>query len=157
MRNSFEPQPFRDVRELWHVVFVGDLPGDPHSYWRWWRVFTLRSYKHCFAAKAIVVDGEVTQWLMVSGGVFFLTCELLEVHDERGQSLSTTVSPGNMPHRILCWPFAPESRYYNRGMITCVSQIKYLLGLRCFSVMRPAGLYRWMAQNGAFPLEDYDG
>lgn len=155
MRSRYRPKPVRDVRELWHVVFVGDILGDRAAAFRWWRLFTRGGFKHCFATRAIIEKGRVRYWLNVSAGVYWLDVSPLEI-EEVGQNLADVVTEGDMTPRILRWPFAPESRYYHRGLITCVSQIKYLLGLRCPRVMTPVGLYDWMVANGAFPLEDYD-
>lgn len=141
--------PVRRIKFTAYAIFSGADHGI------FWRMFTPRGMRHV----QVLVPADSGRALFAGNGRSILVNAMswaftLEVLDasareaamhglERGATL------------VLEWPvdlqFSRE--YVPRGLLTCVSVAKAVMGISAWFVITPAHLARWMLRNGATRLE----
>lgn len=132
-----------------YVVFQGA------EHRRWWRIYTRRGWRHCylilpayepnaslFARPASIV---VNPW------IGYLRVDYLPE------------TPGELCRRLLddgatCVIELPVDQkfsgaYVARGLLTCVSLIKAVIGCNAWHVWTPEQLARWMLRHGGKMME----
>ncbi len=131
---------------MWTVAFRDLLPADDEFDRRserflfWLIRLTCRSgFRHCFAYKGIPALPEV--YLLVdprSNGMRAGLATVAELHDGYEGVYHTAYGVPDYPRG-----WRPP------GLLTCVSVIKHLLGVRAWWIITPHQLYRHLAKQGA--------
>jgi hypothetical protein len=118
----------------WYLVFC-DTPG----VW-WWDLFTRRNFRHVFALRW---DG--WNWLLFDPSAQFTDVAIISAASE--DALGRLVPPGATVLEVEA--FRRRDRIRGRwwiGPMTCVEQVKALLGLPVGWVFTPWQLYRYLSE-----------
>ena len=121
----------------YYIVFVDG------GRWNLWDVFTSSGWRHCYA---IHYDG--FNWIEINPYSSFLDVLILDyVDDEDVPQL--LVSQG---HKVVYIKKQRKDKFRMRGLLTCVSIIKHLLGIRAWWVITPKQLAKHLVRkhNGIF-------
>ncbi len=120
------------------VIFEGDrgdVPRGTHrQLWRW---FTRRGFRHCW-----VLRFENGRYIGLEATASFAQPGVLASGMDWPQWF---VEQG---HRVVLYRGWRPYTFLGRGVLTCVSLTKYVLGVRCWWVVTPYQLYRWLQRNG---------
>lgn len=138
-------QPYTECR-TWYIVF--ERPRTKH--WRWWRIFTGRTFAHCWAfteAGPGVMYFEPLHWGICNTWTDTPIADMLLA---AAQSDITALLSVTVDYK-LCFEHVP------RGPYSCVSALKALLGLRkCRFTITPFQLYkRLCGLEGVIPIRPY--
>ncbi len=141
------PEPV-EPPEQWRLgeFLVVFEDSDPDERWRPWRLVTKRGFRHCWAAYN---DGP--GWLRINptaNGIMverslLSTSELMEFHGQQAET------------RVLYLCSRRPRRFLGRGLLTCVSVVKQILGVRAAWAITPYGLYRHLLKRNH--AAQYDG
>lgn len=126
------------------VVFQGS------DHRRFWRIFTRRGWRHCFvilpvyypepglAAIKYAQVFEPKMNYLASDVIFKAPRDLVQEALDNGATavIKYSVDTINLPF------------YIPRGVISCVSIIKCLLGIQAYFVVTPKQFARWLIRNG---------
>lgn len=135
------PEVIRGQYVTAHVVFVDDAlhPTSPG----WFRLFMrTQRYNHCWA-----MQWTGRRW--VAFDVHSLAIDVVEL-------AAWPELPRMLAHRgatIVEVARYRAPRWYWRGLTTCVSSVKMLLGIRAWWVVTPDALYRWLLREGQREVE----
>ncbi len=134
----YPPPPQFDAFEWW-VVFSPDkiihAAGLP-----WWNLVLAVDWRHCWAMKN---DGIV--WTAVTQNAYGMEVETLGYGPEH--DVPGLLAAGGC--RVLHVTGERRVSYLGRGLLTCVSVVKQLVGMRAWTVITPAQLYRRLIRDGA--------
>lgn len=130
----------------WYVVF--DKPRERQ--WRWFRIFTGRRFSHCYAlseAGGGTMRVEPLAWGLCCTWV---ETEIATTLLDYAQADTTAILSVTVDYRL-----AQDDVY--RGVFTCVSALKALLGLRkCPFTVTPFQLYKRLCKhNGCIAIKPY--
>lgn len=123
---------------------------------RWWRIFTRRGWRHCY----VIIPNHT-----VGGGSLFtrpqsivvnpwVSCIRLDVIDKSPADVCQDL----LADGVTCVIELPidqkfTGRYVPRGLLTCVSLIKAVIGCDAWHVWTPEQLAKWMLRNGGTMME----
>lgn len=140
------------MQRIYYVAFK-DNDG-----WKWWDLFTTKAYRHCFVFyRQWVPDGPEhymdqapeslrTIYIEISCG-----CLTIEPYVMTPEELIEYLSKSEQNITIVRIFLDPSKhlRYRGRGLITCVSLIKAILGLNKFWIVTPRQLIQHLRRLGA--------
>jgi len=130
--------------DLWFVHFVDyEAHGltDGHKIWlKWWRPFTRRHFRHCFA---IGYRAETDAYVLLDCLISGLQCYPITEREVDAIWTTVEITKGSI---VKMWP-NPSCVYRPRMFMYCVSALKHALGIRSIS-LTPKGLYRDLIKRG---------
>lgn len=127
-----------------HVVFQGA------EHRRWWRAFTRRGWRHCYVILPAHRPGaglfERPGSIIVNPWV---SCLRIDYSDRPPADLIRDV----LADGATCAISIPvdekfTGRYVPRGLMTCVSLVKAIVGCKAWNVWTPEQLAKWLLRNG---------
>jgi hypothetical protein len=121
---------------LWYVAFS---PRATHLMPWWVRLFTRDNFQHCYAFRdyngITLIVNHIAQGLLVDAtNVKAVDCAKAIARD-KGET-------------IVLFASRLKPRYTPRGVQSCVSVVKALIGLAAWRVWTPQGLYQYLIDNG---------
>jgi len=120
-----------DKCDGWYVAFVGERGRNP------WDIFTGKGFRHCYAFRWdgwnwIVVDS-ISSGTEVCILPFGNEVDLPAKIVEDGQKVVYVVKQ-------------KHNKFIFRGILTCVSSVKHLLGIRAWWVVTPKQLFNYVKE-----------
>lgn len=111
--------------------------------WNFWDVFTSPGWRHCMAVRW---DGY--NWLAIDPIGSMLHVDVLD-YTEKDDVPRLLASQG---HKVVYIRKQQNDKFIMRGMMTCVTITKHLLGIRAWWVMTPKQLAKHLVRkhNGIF-------
>lgn len=121
---------------LWYVAFS---PRATHLMPWWVRLFTRDNFQHCYAFRAyngitLIVNHIAPGLLVDATNVKAVECAKAIAY-QKGET-------------IVLFASRLKPRYTFRGMQSCVSVVKALLGIGAWRIWTPQGLYEHLIENG---------
>jgi len=132
-----------------YVVFQGA------EHRRWWRIYTRRGWRHCYL---ILPDHRPGASLFAKPGSVvinpWVSCIRWDCLETSPQELCEDV----LAEGATCAIALPvdqkfSGRYVPRGLLTCVSLIKAVIGCDAWYVWTPEQLAKWMLRHGGKMVE----
>lgn len=118
----------------WYVVFTSA------DRWRWWDVTTRRGFSHVYALRW---DG--WNWILFNPHAGYTDVEIVAGADEK--ALHLLVDPGATVLEVQAFRRQDQLRgRWWAGPMTCVEQVKALLGLPVGWIFTPWQLYRHLGR-----------
>lgn len=132
-----------------YVVFTGA------EHRRWWRIFTRRGWRHCFVIipayypqaglGAVAYSQIINPWVeCIRSDVVFQSPRAVSEAFLRDGATCVIAIPIDQKF---------TGRYVPRGLLTCVSLIKALLGINAWQIVTPEQLASWLLRHGGELLE----
>lgn len=118
-----------DALDGWYIAFVN---GRGQNFWD---VVTTEEFRHCYA---FTWDGY--NWIVVDPLGQSLEIEVLPFGDEVDFP-AKIVEDGQ---KLVYFSKHEDNRFIFRGLMTCVSTMKHLLGIRAWWVVTPKQLYNYL-------------
>ena len=116
----------------WYVAFADRKQRD------FWDVFTCQGFRHCFAFRW---DG--FNWILVDPLSSWLEIQVMPY----GPKDNVPVLMEQLGNRVCYVKRSRRNKVIFRGMMTCVSTIKHLLGIRRFWVVTPRQLFKQLTKE----------
>jgi len=121
-----------DEIEGWYVVFVDGMGNN------FWDVVTCKKFRHCYAFRW---DGY--NWIVVDA-----LSQSLEVHIlPFGQEVDLPKETLALGHQLVYFTKLRRGSFIFRGLMTCVSTVKHLLGIRAWWIVTPKQLYNYLTKE----------
>lgn len=142
--------PVRRTRFTAYLVFT----GSSHSIW--WRMFTRRGWRH---VQLIVpadhpdssLFSKVGRCVVLNATSYSVT---VSVVDKFAKDLALDCLDAGATMVLSYFVDVGFTReFIFRGLLTCVSLIKAVIGINAWYVITPGDLARWLIKNGATRLE----
>jgi len=106
--------------------------------WTWWDLVTRKGYRHCFAFRW---DG--FNWILVDPMSCWLEVQVMPY----GPDEDVPKKMEELGHEVLYVRSSRENRFLWRGVLTCITVIKHLLGLRAWYVITPYQLKKYLCKE----------
>lgn len=130
--------------------FTGFVVFQGAEHQRAWRIFTKRFWRHCFIVVPVYypepsLTADVYS-LIINPITFCIRCDV--IFQPPRKVVDHMLSNGYTA--AIAWPVDHDYKtdYVPRGLLTCVSVIKAVLGIRAWYVWTPEHLARYMARHG---------
>lgn len=116
----------------WYVAFVGDRGRNL------WDIFTTKEFRHCYAFRW---DGY--NWIVVDALSNITEICILPF----GEDVDLPAKIVEDGQKVVYFSRQRQDKFIFRGLLTCVSMVKHLLGIRAWWVVTPKQLYNYIRSN----------
>lgn len=132
-----------------YVVFQGA------DHRRWWRIFTRRGWRHCYI---VLPDHRHGASLFRSPGSIVINPWVSFVRFDCFDRTPAEICAEVLADGATCAIAFPVDQkfsgaYVPRGLLTCVSLIKAMIGCNAWHVWTPEQLAKWLLRNGGKLME----
>jgi len=124
----------------WYIVFADG------GRWHIWDIFTSPGYRHCFAIRW---DG--FNWVLIEPFGSWLEVQVMP-YGPKDNVPQLMVSLG---HKVMYIRKSRQNKFIMRGILTCVTIMKHLLGIRAWWILTPKQLAKYLERkyNGIYETE----
>lgn len=122
---------------------------------RWWRIFTRRGWRHCYLILPAYLPGAS---LLDKPGSIIINPWIGFIRVDYSPQTPQAICRQMVEEGATCAIEIPVDQkfsgaYVPRGLLTCVSMIKAMIGCNAWNVLTPEQLARWMLRHGGKTME----